>query len=563
MTFNSTAMLVTAILVSIINAGLLCVVAYKPMQIFQQCGYKVYRYVDWMIGNRKHSFLVRLFILTFITFAGMAMLNILTYRNTDIPYLALLGLLFYLGISVLFCIIVLEKKSKIPLKYTPRIKRQYIVIFILSGFLTYLLLWLGNEIIGHWLYFSLIALTPFLLPYIIIATKYILFPIEFAIRTHFIRIARNKLHQPAYSHVVRVGITGSYGKTSCKNILARMLEEKFFKEENTQRISQVASSPASFNTPLGFAKTVNEVLLPHHKIMVFEMGLRYKRDIKILAGLFRPQHGILTAIGSQHIETMGSLEAIKAEKAELINAIPENGIAVLNGNSPRCVEVFNESNLVNKCLTKVISSPDANLPQFSTTATNISVSKDGCKFTLNLDNKSVECTSKLLGAHNIENILMCATMAYKLGVSLGQIAIAVADLKPTSHRLELVEGPTGIIILDDSYNASEQGTRAALNVLSLFDGKKVVQTPGIVEQGKQSYQTNFAYAKEIAKIADAVIVINETNKQAILDGLETENFDKEQIYTVANLDQAKELYGQLLKPGDCLLIANDLPDNFN
>ena len=556
MTFDSGIVLAAAILISILNGLLMCIVAYKPLQIFQQRGYKVFYYVEWLIGNRRNSFIGRLFMLTFIAFAGMAVLNIPVHRFTTIPYLSLLGILFYVGITALFCLIVFSQKTKIPLKFTPRIKRQYVVIFILSTFLTFFLLWIGSVVIGSWLFFSLIAFTPFLLPYVIILTKYILWPLEFVIRLYYINKAKTKLADPTYDNLIRIGITGSYGKTTCKNILAAMLSQKF----------SVAASPASFNTPMGFAKTVNEVLAPEHEIMVFEMGLRYKRDIKTLAELFKPQHGILTAIGSQHIETMGSIEAIKAEKSELVNAVPQGGIVILNGDSEKCVEVFNESSHENKHLSKVLSTCRGKLPgctgNYFATATDIKVTKDGCTFKMNLGSESINCTTKLLGIHSVENILMCATMAFKLGVTKEQIANAISTMDAVPHRLELIEAPTGVLILDDSYNASEQGTRAALKVLELFDGKKIVQTPGIVEQGKQAYTTNFNYAKEIAGIADAVIVVNEINRQAILDGLASSDFDKEKIHTVKNLEEAKALYATLLSSGDVLLIANDLPDSF-
>jgi len=552
MTFDSNIALSIAIIVSILNACLLCVAARRPIQVFQQFGYRTSKFAKWSIDLVKQTFFGRLIAFAMVTFGGMLILNIITYNHLPTPYLSYLGLLFYLGIGILFCLtIIFDKKPKVPLKFTPRIKRLFVITFILTAVITYILLWLGSVVIDAWVFFALIALTPLILPQIIVLANWLLFPLEAGIRTYYVRRAKRKLESPEFAHVTRVGITGSYGKTSCKNILTSMLEQKF----------KVASSPSSYNTPMGFALTINNILKPEHEILVFEMGLRYKRDISDLAKLFRPQHGILTAIGSQHIETMGSLEAIKAEKSELIRALPNDGIAILNGDSEKCIEVYNEFDMPSKHLTKVAIKSDEK-GKFFATATDVKVSKDGCTFTINLNDKPFQCTTKLLGLHNIQNILMCAAMAHKLGCTSDHIATAISLLEPTPHRLQLIQAQTGVIILDDSYNASEQGTAAALEVLSLFEGRKIVQTPGIVEQGKRAHQTNFNYAKQIAKVADHVIIVNKTNRQALNEGLESENYPADKTHIVNTLAEAKALYPSLLKKGDVLLIANDLPDNF-
>jgi UDP-N-acetylmuramoyl-tripeptide--D-alanyl-D-alanine ligase len=375
-----------------------------------------------------------------------------------------------------------------------------------------------------------------------------MWPYEWSVRAWYLGKAQRKLKRPEYAGLIRIGITGSWGKTSCKNILARMLVGKY----------KVAASPLSYNTPLGFTKTINNTL-DGHDIVIFEMGARYAWDIKYLCNLFKPTYGILTGIGPQHIDTMKSIEVIKKTKSDLVRALPKDGgVAVINGDNEKCREVFKELDLNAKYLSSVSEKKDA-----EAWVDGLSVTQDGCTFMLHIRGmKPVSCTTKLLGRHNIENILMCAIMASKLGVTPTEISAAVAELEPIPHRLELVKAPNGILILDDSYNASAGGTAAAMEVLALFGGQKVVMTPGLVELGTRADEENFKFGARMAKVADKVIIVNEINKQAITDGLLSLKFKEENIHFAKTLEEAKQIYSGILKPGDVLLIANDLPDNY-
>jgi len=532
------------IFLSAINTGLLSLVALRMIHVFQLEGYRAKGFLRWAVRDGG-PFVTSMFFLALLGTGGAIIVNLLFNNFTNLNYVSNIGLALYFGFAGYLGWKTLTMPRKTPLKFTPRVWRLLItngtLMFILS--VVFGLIWFGDSG-SAFMRTSLIAITPLLIIEILLLAYIINKPMESQIRKSFIKKAKKKLESPEYANLIRVGITGSYGKTSCKDILVKMMEQRF----------KVAASPASYNTPMGFARTVNEILNPSHEVMIFEMGLRYKTDIKYLAEVFMPHHGILTAIGNQHIETMGSIEAIKNEKAELLRALPFHGIAVLNGENEKCIEVFSELELTNKFL---VSEKEGIV-----TASDISVSEKGGAFTLKFDNKKVACTTKLLGKHNIQNILMCATMAYKLGVSPEQITIAIADLAPTPHRLELITAPSGMLILDDSYNANESGMRAALEVLSLFKGKKVVQTPGIVEQGEHAHETNKNIGMQIAKVADEVIIINETNREAISEGLKAENFQQEKIHLAKNLDETKLLYPKILSSGDILLIANDLPDNF-
>ena len=538
--FVSYQQLGLAIFVSILNAFILCFISYRLLHIFQLSGYKTRNYVKW-VADRRSKFYIRLFSLSVLSFGSMFIVNILFNQFKDINYLSYLGLVFYFYLAIVFIASIWQAPTKVSLKLTSRVKRLLALLFVVCMCLTYFIIWLGSR--EPFLRFSLVAFIPMVLPFIMLLCNYLLWPIESTIRVGFIGKAKLKLRKPEFANLIRIGITGSYGKTSCKNILAAMLESKY----------SVAASPSSFNTPMGFTKTVNNILTEGNDVLIFEMGARYPNDIKYLAKLFKAKHGILTSIGPQHIETFGNIENIKRAKSDLLRALPkEDGMAIVNGDSEKCMEAFNELELVNKFASSITKM-----------AKDIKITQEGCEFTLKLDGENpVKCVTRLLGKHNIENIIMCAMLANKMGVSAGDIAIAISRLAPTPHRLELVKADNGLLILDDSYNASPGGTVAALEVLSLFKGKKVVMTPGLVELGIKQDEENFKFGVRLARVADKVIVVNELNKSAITDGLKSQSFPMENIYTVKTLEEAKAVYTIILKAGDVLLIENDLPDNY-
>ena len=161
------------------------------------------------------------------------------------------------------------------------------------------------------------------------------------------------------------------------------------------------------------------------------------------------------------------------------------------------------------------------------------------------------------------NILLAAAMALKLGVSLEQIATALSDVEPVSHRLEVTTNGN-ITILDDAYSANEEGAKCALEVLAMFDGTKVCVTPGIVEMGAKEFATNKAFGQEMAKVCDYVIIVNKVNEASLKEGLLEGGFDESKILPVENLELAKKQIAQITNAKEkfAILFCNDLPDNY-
>ena len=336
-------------------------------------------------------------------------------------------------------------------------------------------------------------------------------PWEKAIQRYWLKRAKRTINSRA--GLIKIGITGSYGKTSVKNILAAMLKTKY----------RVVASPASFNTPMGFARTVNQYLQPDTQILIMEMGARRVGEIQEMCALVQPDYGIITSIGPCHLATFGSLKNVARTKAELCTAVPSQNLVVADGDNPWCRKLKHAHLVLVK---------SAEQPTYAT---------------------------QLLGTHQQKNIQMAAAMARELGIADATIRKVVAELAPTPHRLEKMIAPNGIIILDDSYNANPVSAAAALNVLKTFDTRKVVQTPGFVEQGINRAEAHAELCAQIKAVADAVIVVGTLNRAEFVQGLAGWSGD---VVYVDNREAAKIYYPQWLKSGDVLLILNDIPEQY-
>lgn len=431
-----------------------------------------------------------------------------------------------------------ERVAKKPLRYTKRAVRLIILnSLVISGVVLGLLAF-SNCYFGD-SYFRYLAFFfyPFLFPILFLFSALAILPFE---KLNHLRY-ENATIKTLESHpeLIKIAITGSYGKTSVKNYLTAMLKDNFC----------VLTTKESYNTPMGISKTVKD-LTALHEVFIAEMGARKVGDIKRLMEIVKPTHSILTGITSQHLETFKSIENIIQEKELVVSMLDESGIAVANGEC-EYISLERENVLYGGF------SEDCDCY-----ADNVICSKNGSVFYLHVGGDSAVCATPLLGKHNILNIVLAATMATQLGVSLATIVKAVATLEPVAHRQQLVEG-NGITIIDDSFNSSIVGSRAALDTLSLFSGRKIVLTPGLIELGEKEEEENIELGKAIAKVADFVILIGEKRSQPLLSGLIAEEFERKNVMTFKSLADAQENFPKLLHLSDTLLILNDLPDNYD
>ncbi len=375
-------------------------------------------------------------------------------------------------------------------------------------------------------------------PLLIVFAHYCLLPIEKLIKKYYVHKARKKISK---LNIIKIGITGSFGKTSTKDFLATMLEKEY----------KVCTTPKNYNTEMGVTKAILENL-DDHDVFIAEMGAKHKGDIETLVKLVKPKYGIITTIGSQHIETFGTLQNIEETKNELPLNIAKDGTMVFNGDSPISYKLYQKFK-GNKYLT--------NTNNAFAYAKNISMNEHGSTFDLVLDGKTLKVSTKLLGKCNIDNIVTASTLAHILGISDNDITSAIKTLSPPPHRLEILKNSYSTII-DDSYNSNIVGSREALEVLSKFDGLKIVVTPGLVEMGKEQSDANFKLGAMIADVADYIVIMNEVNKNYLLSGAISHNFDRNRIFFASTRKKQKEILQTLTMKGCVILFENDLPDNY-
>lgn len=340
-------------------------------------------------------------------------------------------------------------------------------------------------------------------------------------------------------NIIKIGITGSYGKTSCKNILKEMLLTKY----------KVYATKGNYNTPMGVSICINE--LADEEVFIAEMGARGLGDITELTNIVKPDYGIITGVTCQHLKTFKSLHNIYTEKFSLAKSLVDKGVCIFNGNDKYTLKMYKEHKGEKKkiCINKYGDVSVENLHMDST----------GSKFSLQIKDNLYFCHTTLLGRHNITNIALCAALALELGVKIEDIVRVIKDLQAPAHRLEYSYS-NGIHILDDSYNSNILGIKSALECLSYFNGRKVVLAQGVVELGKLQKKLNIEVGKMLAGIAD-VVLLTGSNKKHLKVGLLEGEFTGE-LFSFRSLKAAQQSFKHILQSEDILLLQNDLPDVF-
>ncbi len=537
------------VIMSVINATLLFMASIKFILVLQQCGYRGRRYHKWL-ANKDTPYLSRLMLLCLLALLFFCVLNMTFVAMLGESFGSYIGFFSYVLFTGMYINSEKHVNAKIPLKKTARIVRLCITFALLLvitsfGFITllnYLAYVIGNDVFAV-LRFALICVMPILLPEIVFIAYLINEPLERLIRRYYLRLAVNKLSN---SSVIKIGITGSYGKTSVKEILKTILSQKY----------RVLATPASFNTPLGIAKTV-KFLDSTHDVFIAEMGARAKGDIKELAKMVRPAYGVITGVNNQHLETFGTIENTMQTKYELFENLANGGVGIFSVDDENSFTLYNRFD-GEKYLAGIASNDGL------VTATEIKTDVKGMEFTLNVKGEEpIRCSTVLLGTHSVKNICLAAAVAYKLGMKPFEIALGINRIQSIGHRLELMPNNKNIVIIDDSYNSNEAGTVAAMEVLDTFKGRKIVLTPGLVELGKAENLANFNLGKILAVHADIVIVVGKHNAEMLINGLKEGGMSRENIKFAKSLNKGNALLNEIIEEGDVVLFENDLPDNYN
>ncbi len=448
-------------------------------------------------------------------------------------------------------------RAKKPLRFTSRMTRLAAAAGVLAALLVAGGAALGGSLGGGQSLGGgrlVVAVGPFLAallaadlgaPGLVLLGALAMQPVETAIQNGFKRQARRTLARRRDLTVV--AITGSFGKTSTKFILAELLRQKY----------SVLATPSSYNTPMGVCLVVNEKLRPEHQVLVLEMGIRHPGDIAELCALAPPDLGVVTTVGPAHLETMGSLDAIAEEKGSLVTFT--DGPVILNLDNAYTARMDARAS-GRAWYVSAEGHPEADI-----TAHAVRYDTSGATFRVR-DETGAEAVfrTKLLGQHNVLNILLAVAVGRALGLRLRAMAHAIRRVEPVEHRLALRhEG--AVTVIDDAFNANPVGARNAVEILAQMDsGRRVIVTPGMVELGAAQWDENEAFGRTIARHdLDHVVLVGAEQTAPIQAGLRAEGFPDEHLTVAPSLFAARDFLQTYLQPGDVVLYENDLPDQYD
>lgn len=514
----------------------------RCLMMFQQNSYRRERYMAWLRKSGDSTSGWRLCGLI-IFFIGLTPFS---------PHVATAALAAVFAIMCGYNLA--TRKYKKPLVMTMRVRRIYITALLLCAMAAAGAIAMNytfgpeGEGIGYQLFCFIEALLGcYCFSHaVMLLANFMLSPVEKRIGRRYYNEAAEMLASMPDLKVI--GVTGSYGKTTTKHYLNRILSEQF----------EVLMTPGSYNTTLGVVRTVREMLKPYHEVFICEMGAKNIGDIKEICDLVHPFAGIVTAVGPQHLESFKTIENVQRTKFELVNALPADGLAVVNNDFEKIAD-YNVDKV--RCVRYAVKNTDG----ADYIARDIEYTSTGTAFTVVrvADGHEFRLFTHLVGECNISNILAAVVMAQAFGVTDERIAYAVEKIEQVEHRLSVKRVPGGLTIIDDAFNSNPVGSAMALDVLAAFkSGKRFLITPGMIELGSEQYDRNRDFGQKAAACCDIAIVVGEYNRDAILEGLEAGGMPPEAVRPVESFAQAQALLTSMAGAGDTVLYENDLPDTF-
>lgn len=374
-------------------------------------------------------------------------------------------------------------------------------------------------IIGLSIRLHIIFLSAFYISFIPISIAVvILTPLDILLKN--IKIAQAKNTIKKYPLLKVIGIAGSYGKTTMKEVISTILSEKY----------AVLKTPENINTPLGIADLIRKKLDEKIQVLVVEMGEYSRGDIANICSLVKPHIGIITGINEAHLERMGSIENTVKTIFELAEHTDE--LLVLNNDSPLVHENY-----------KNYLSHQKIILYSNTYETNLK--------------------SGLLGRYGKGVLQAGEEVGLHFGLSIAEIQKGAAKIIALPHRLQPINGARGVLVIDDSYNGNPDGVREAIYVLNTYQGRrKVYVTPGLVETGSKNAEIHKEIGRQLSMVADLVVLIENSATPYIAEGLMENGFKKSNIKWYKTAEAAHEDIGNIIEANDVVMFQNDWTDNY-
>lgn len=511
--------------------GSMLIPSKHVLHMFQQNRYEVRRYTKWLDDKLTLASGLIIFGSLMVGF-GVSLFNLSEWLN--------FGVAVILSGVVIACGFLYEMKQDYikPLVYTARVKRQIAVMAVLD-----LLVMVPAVLLLNHKWFVMILAVCFWLNWVMIfGVALVTWPIEKIVWNYYISKAKKILRKQP--DLIKIGITGSYGKTSSKNILQAILSEQF----------RSLMTPASFNTPMGITITIREHLKATDEIFVCEMGADKVGDIEFLTKFVEPKIGLVTSIGPQHLQTFKTMENIINEKMKMIENLPEDGVGIINVDNTH----IREYEVKNTC--KLVSYGIYHDADYK--AINIEYSPKGSTFDVVCNGEVYPFSTRLLGEHNIMNILASIAIARELNVEWKQLQRSVRLVDYVEHRLQ-VKKINGYTFIDNAFNSNPSGAKMSLQVMQMMPNRRFIVTPGLIDLGEKQYEFNKQFGEQMLDHVDEVILVGPSQTKPIYDGLSSSGFDMTHVHVTKTVKEAFGLVYSMASREDVILLENDLPDAFS
>jgi len=331
-----------------------------------------------------------------------------------------------------------------------------------------------------------------------------------------------------------VGITGSVGKSTSKELISDVLSQQFY----------TLRSPGNLNNEIGLPLTLLR-LRENHQCAVLEMGFYVAGEIRQLCDIALPQIGVITNIGTVHAERAGSQEAIVRGKAELVEHLPDSGFAVLNYDDPLVRPMAAQTRA------KVFYyGLDSRADLWADEITSQGL--EGIEFRLHYKQDEMTLRLPLIGRHSVHTALRAAAVGILFGMPTPEIIQGMKSSR-TQLRLMAVKSRSGALLIDDSYNASPESTMAALNLLGEMPGRKIAVLGGMFELGQYEDMGHTMVGARAGEVADFLLGVG-TLSQKIIASARQRGLSSVKCAWAADTDGAREILLPMLHEGDVVLV---------
>ncbi len=493
--------------------------------LWQLKNYHIGRFIDHFRTDKgkkiffNFPFILKIFLLILINYYSILVSYVL--------------LLIYITESIVFIV----KKSKRPVWTLKTILLTLFSITIVALCAIFI------KTVYGFLLFDI--LTPIIISAIVLLVQ----PFFVMARNIILEKAKGKIKK--FKNLKVIGITGSYGKTTTKEFLTTILAQKF----------NIISTKDHQNSEIGIANCIINNLNSEHRIFIVEMGSYNKGGIKLLCDIVKPKIGIVTGVNEQHLSTFGSMENLLSAEGgrELLENLPKDGLLVINGDNKYCLDLYKSIGRSGLPILGKIYSVKGDRVDSDIWAEEITIGKNSLDFlVMNKNKEAVHFNVNVLGKQNIQNLLGAILLAKELGMSLGEISSACKKIKPEQAGITLKNGIHGIDIIDSSYSSNPDGVMADLDYLNVFENKKVIIMPCLIELGNKSAEIHEEIGKKIAEVCDMVIVTTKEKFEEIKSGA-TLSVEPPKVIFCENPKEIFNLVTTFCKEGDVVLLEGRVP----